>query len=90
VVVKAAISCRAGSAAFSDDEGNVFNDKGVTKRMISLLVHGRFGLLEKLTADLLVVTLETEQVSYAEIRVDKPHALRFPDSVSITSSASSR
>ena len=90
VVVNAEISYRADSAAISDDEGRAFDYKDITKRMISLIEHGRFGLLEKLTADLLAITLESEQVSYAKIRVDKPHALRFADSVSVTLSASRR
>ena len=56
--------------------------------MIQLAESGRFNLLEKLAADLLRIACESERVSYAEIRVDKPHALRFADSVSITLSAS--
>ena len=47
-----------------------------------------FHLLEKLTADLLNIATESERVSFAEIKVDKPHALRFADSVSVTLSAS--
>ena len=56
--------------------------------MIHHIESGRFHLLEKLTADLLKIACEPERVSYAEIRVDKPHALRFADSVSVTLSAS--
>ena len=56
--------------------------------MISHIEQGRFHLLEKLTADLLAIATESEQVSFAQVRVDKPHALRFADSVSVTLSAS--
>jgi D-erythro-7,8-dihydroneopterin triphosphate epimerase len=90
VVINAEISYRADTAAVSDDETDAFNYKNLTKSMISLVEHGRFGLLEKLTSDLLAAALESEQVSYAKIRVDKPHALRFADSVSVTLSASRR
>jgi D-erythro-7,8-dihydroneopterin triphosphate epimerase len=45
-------------------------------------------LLEKLAADLLTIASESERVDFAEIRVDKPHALRFADSVSVTLNAS--
>ena len=90
VVINAEISYRADTAAVSDDETDAFNYKNVTKSMISLVEHGRFGLLEKLTADLLAAAMESEQVSYAKIRVDKPHALRFADSVPVTLSASQR
>ena len=90
VVVNAEISYRADTAAVSDDETDAFSYKDITKRMISLVEHGRFELLEKLASDLLATTLESEQVSYAKIKVDKPHALRFADSVSVTLSASRR
>ena len=88
VVVNAEIRYRADAAFVSDDEADALNYKNITKRMIHHIENGQFQLLEKLTADLLAIATESEQVSYAEIRVDKPHALRFADSVSVTLSAS--
>ena len=41
-------------------------------------------LLEKLVADILVVCSEHPDVAYSRVTVDKPHALRFADSVSLT------
>jgi D-erythro-7,8-dihydroneopterin triphosphate epimerase len=87
VVVNAQIRYRADQAFDSDDEGDALNYKIITKRMIHHIEHGRFHLLEKLTADLLTIATESERVNYAEIKVDKPHALRFADSVSVTLSA---
>lgn len=88
VVVNAEIHYRADPAFASDDEKDALNYKIITKRMISHIEQGRFNLLEKLAADLLAIATESEQVSFAEVRVDKPHALRFADSVSVTLSAS--
>ena len=88
VVVNAEIRYRADPAFQSDDEDDALNYKIITKRMINHIEHGRFHLLEKLTADLLSIATEPERVSFAEIKVDKPHALRFADSVSVTLSAS--
>ncbi len=88
VVVNAEIRYCAGPAFASDDEKDALNYKIITKRMISHIERGRFNLLEKLAADLLAIATESEQVSFAEVRVDKPHALRFADSVSVTLSAS--
>lgn len=88
VIVNAEIRYRADPAFVSDDQSDALNYKNITKRMIHHIEHGRFHLLEKLTADLLAIASESEQVSYAEVRVDKPHALRFADSVSVTLSAS--
>ena len=87
VVVNAEIRYRADPAFASDDESDALNYRSITKRMIHHIESGRFQLLEKLTADLLAIATESEQVSYAEVRVDKPHALRFADSVSVTLSA---
>ena len=88
VVVNAEIRYRADPAFSSDDEEDALNYKIITKRMIHHIEHGRFHLLEKLVADLLKIATESERVSFAQIRVDKPHALRFADSVSVTLSAS--
>ena len=84
VIVNAEIRYRADPAFASDDEADALNYKSITKRMIHHIENGRFQLLEKLTADLLAIASESEQVSFAEVRVDKPHALRFADSVSVT------
>lgn len=87
VIVNAEIHYRADSAFISDNEDDALNYKNITKRMIDHIEHGHFHLLEKLAADLLAIASDSEQVSYAKVRVDKPHALRFADSVSVTLSA---
>ena len=78
----------ADAAAASDNEADALNYKIITKKMIDHVEHGRFQLLEKLASDLLTIATESERVSHAEVSVDKPHALRFADSVSVTLSAS--
>lgn len=88
IVVSADIYYSADAAAASDNEFDALNYKIITKKIIDHVEHGRFKLLEKLASDLLTITSEPERVSHAEVRVDKPHALRFADSVSITLSAS--
>jgi D-erythro-7,8-dihydroneopterin triphosphate epimerase len=87
IVINAEIHYRADTAMHSDSADDALNYKLITKRMIRHVEGGRFQLLEKLTADLLAIAAESERVSYAEVRVDKPHALRFADSVSITLNA---
>ena len=47
----------------------------------------RFALLERLTQELLDLVMSNGSVLYAEVEVDKPHALRFAESVSITLAA---
>ncbi len=88
VVINATIHYRAEQAFASDDAADALDYKIITKRMIEHVEGGRFQLLEKLAADLLAIAIESQQVSHAEIRVDKPHALRFADSVAVTLAAS--
>ena len=63
------------------------NYRTVTKALISHVEENRFALLERLTQELLDIVMQHPQVQYAEVEVDKPHALRFAESVSITLSA---
>lgn len=90
VIINAIIDYRADEACMSDDKNDALNYKLITKAMIRHVEEGRFKLLEKLTQDLLDITMSSEDVCFAEVTVDKPHALRFADSVSITRAASRR
>ena len=87
IVVNAEIHYRADQAFQTDEADDALNYKIITKRMIHHIENGRFHLLEKLTADLLNIATESERVSFARVKIDKPHALRFADSVSVTLSA---
>lgn len=68
----------------NDDPDGIMDYKRVTKRIIALVQDGRFNLLEVLTQKILDLILEEEKVIWARVEVDKPHALRFAESVSIT------
>ncbi|HSG51988.1 MAG TPA: dihydroneopterin triphosphate 2'-epimerase [Rheinheimera sp.] len=84
VIVNAQIHYSANDAANTDDMDNALNYRTITKKIIALVEQQRFSLLEKLTADVLAVAAEHSSVRYAEVEIDKPHALRFADSVSLT------
>ncbi|MCU7555285.1 dihydroneopterin triphosphate 2'-epimerase [Alteromonas sp. ASW11-19] len=84
VVVNVKIHYDAAQATDSDNMNDALNYKTVTKAIIKLVEDNRFSLLEKLTAEVLAVAAEHPTVTYAEAEVDKPHALRFSDSVSLT------
>lgn len=88
VVICAQINYQADNACGSDDELSALNYKTITKEIIAHVENGKFRLLEKLTADLLQIILSHPQVTRASVTVDKPHALRFADSVGITLAAS--
>ena len=84
VVVNVKIDYDAEKATNTDDMSDALNYKTITKAIIKLVEDNRFSLLEKLTADVLSIAAEHSSVRYAEVEVDKPHALRFSDSVSLT------
>ena len=71
------------SALESDEPEDIFNYKVVTKKIIALVQEGRFKLLEVLTKRILDTIMEDEKVKWARVEVDKPHALRFAESVSM-------
>lgn len=69
-------------------QGNVIeqalNYRTITKAIIQHVEGNSFALLERLTQEILDLVMAHPAVSYAEVEVDKPHALRFAESVSIT------
>lgn len=71
------------SALESDEPEDIFNYKVITKKIIVLVQEGRFKLLEVLTRRILDTIMEDEKVKWARVEVDKPHALRFAESVSM-------
>ena len=84
VVLNIEISYRADAAVLDDEVDNVLDYKLITKRIIAHVENGRFLLLEKLVADVLVICSSSPSVTEARVTIDKPHALRFADSVSLT------
>ncbi|GAB3481555.1 dihydroneopterin triphosphate 2'-epimerase [Azotobacter salinestris] len=63
------------------------NYRTLTKAIIRHVEENRFALLERLTQEILDLVMSYASVHYAEVEVDKPHALRFAESVSITLAA---
>lgn len=84
ITINAEIHYDAVQACCSDDEAMALDYKIITKEIIAHVENGKFRLLEKLTADLLAIAMSQENVLKARLTVDKPNALRFSDSVSIT------
>ena len=84
VIINAIIHYSAADAANTDNMDNALNYRTITKKIIALVEHQRFSLLEKMTSDVLAIASEHASVRYAEVEIDKPHALRFADSVSMT------
>ncbi|HZL10389.1 MAG TPA: dihydroneopterin aldolase [Prolixibacteraceae bacterium] len=69
-------------ALLSDEPDGIYNYRTITKQIIELVQDNRFKLLEVLTKNILDLILLDERVIRARVEVDKPHALRFAESVS--------
>ncbi|MBC7002714.1 dihydroneopterin triphosphate 2'-epimerase [Photobacterium sp. BZF1] len=88
IVINAEIHYPANNLCLSDDVENALNYKTICKNIIHHVENGKFLLLEKLTSDVLGLCVDHPWVNYAVVTIDKPHALRFADSVSLTLSFS--
>ncbi len=84
IVINAEIHYPANKLCLNADVENALNYKSIAKGIIKHVESGRFLLLEKLVSDVLVICHEHEWVTYAKVKIDKPHALRFADSVSLS------
>jgi D-erythro-7,8-dihydroneopterin triphosphate epimerase len=69
-------------ALLADEPNGIYNYKTITKQIIALVQDNRFKLLEVLTKNILDMIMLDERVLKARVEVDKPHALRFAESVS--------
>ncbi|MDU9039189.1 dihydroneopterin triphosphate 2'-epimerase [Pseudomonas corrugata] len=88
VLINLTILYPAQEAVRDNDIDHALNYRTITKAIIAHVEGNRFALLERLTQELLDLVMTNESVHYAEVEVDKPHALRFAESVSITLAAS--
>ncbi|KJZ08655.1 D-erythro-7,8-dihydroneopterin triphosphate epimerase [Halomonas sp. S2151] len=88
VVINAVIRYRADKAVAFNHIEQALNYRTITKQVIALVEENRFQLLERMTREVLDLIMSHEQVLTTQVEIDKPHALRFADSVSITLSAS--
>ncbi|MBH3338880.1 dihydroneopterin triphosphate 2'-epimerase [Pseudomonas mendocina] len=84
VLINLTILYPAVDAVQVNDIEHALNYRTITKAIIAHVEGNRFALLERLTQEILDLVMAHQAVRYAEVEVDKPHALRFAESVSIT------
>lgn len=71
----------------SDKPEDALDYRTITKDLIDKVESSRFNLIEALARLVLDTIMSYERVCFAEVEIDKMHALRFSESVSITLSA---
>lgn len=84
VVINIEIRYSVPQTALRDQVEDALDYKSLTKRVIQHVESGRFLLLEKLVADVLDICSDHPAIRNSRVTIDKPHALRFADSVSLT------
>lgn len=87
VIINVELFYDARAAARSDDVTEALDYKTITKRIIARVEDRHFLLLEKLVHEVLEMCMQHPAVREATVEIDKPHALRFADSVSLSMSA---
>lgn len=83
VTINIALEYDAAKAMKSDNLKYALDYKKLTKKIINHVESSSYFLIEKLASAILEIILEIPNVQKATVRVDKPMALRFADSVSI-------
>ncbi len=84
VVINIEINYAVTQSVLNDEISDALNYRDISKKVIEHVEQGSFLLLEKLVADVLDICSQHQSVNNARVTVDKPYALRFADSVSIT------
>ncbi|SDH64573.1 dihydroneopterin triphosphate 2'-epimerase [Pseudomonas panipatensis] len=84
VLINLTILYPAQDAVQVNDIEHALNYRTITKAILAHVEGNRFALLERLTQEILDLVMSNPAVHYAEVEVDKPHALRFAESVSIS------
>lgn len=70
-------------AGNSDDFRDAVDYRAVAKRVLALVENSAFYLVEKLAEEIAGICMEDERVEAALVRVEKPGAVRFSESVGV-------
>ncbi len=83
VVINIEMAFDGSKAIQSDAIEDTVDYKTLKKRILKEVEDSDFQLLEKLANHILQIIMSDFKVQKATVEVDKPHALRFADSVSV-------
>lgn len=83
VVLNITLETDTRAAGLSDNIEDAVNYRTITKEIIEHVENSRYYLVEKLAAEIARLCLAHPRVSRVTVRVEKPGALRFADSVGV-------
>lgn len=84
IIINLTILYSSKAAVAKNEIEYALNYRTITKEIITHVENNRFALLERLTQELVDRVMAHKMVQYVEVEVDKPQALRYSDSVSLT------
>lgn len=83
VIINVRLTYDAAEAIDRNEITAALNYRTITKQIIGHVDSNRFALLERLTHEVLCIVMEHKAVQWAQVEIDKPHALRYAESVSV-------
>lgn len=83
ILINIELSTDMRAAGISDDIEDAVNYRTVTKRVIDHVETSDRFTVEALASDIARLCLQEDQVQSARVRVEKPGALRFAESVGV-------
>lgn len=83
ILINIKLKVDLSEAGRSDNIDDTVNYRTLTKEIIDLVENSSFFLVEKLTSTILDLCMKTENVGKAIVRVEKPMAVRFAESVGV-------
>lgn len=84
LVVNLELELTDEKSALTDDVADTADYKKIKNEILTRAEKTEFKLIEKLAGFILDIAMENPKVDRATVEVDKPHALRFADSVSVS------
>jgi len=84
VVLNIDVEYRLQGEEISDNPSLALDYRTLCKDISSLVERKKFNLLETIANDVINYLIAIDRIKRVTVKVDKPHALRFAESVSIT------
>ncbi|MDJ1179433.1 dihydroneopterin aldolase [Roseofilum sp. BLCC_M91] len=83
VVINIKIGFDAKKPSETDQIEDTVNYKWITKQIIEQVENHSYGLIERMGQTIIDIVMADPKVIWTKVKVDKPFALRFSDSVSV-------
>ncbi len=83
LVINVTIEFDGEKAALTDSIEDTVDYKSINKKIINFVETNNFNLLERVAGGICGIVFECRSVREVSVKVDKPGALRFADSVSV-------